>query len=136
MKKNWLFFFLFFGFIANAFPEELPLERVVKAKSGQDIRIAIFTNVRSDCTSGPLPTIRLQQPPEHGRVMVKKVRLSATNIQQCLALEVPALIAFYRSTTGFEGADSATLEVKSSQGAVQLHHFSIVVGQTASEQKT
>jgi hypothetical protein len=45
--------------------------------------------VKPNCTSGPLPTIRLIGPPEHGKVSVKKVNVNATNYKQCLALEVP-----------------------------------------------
>jgi len=136
MKLIWPILILFLGLITAAFSEELSVEREIKGKSGQVIRIAIFTNVSPDCTSGPLPTIRLVRPPEHGKIVVKKGRLSATNIKQCLALEVPALIAFYRSAADFEGGDSAILEIRSSQGVGQLQRFSITVSQTGGGQKT
>jgi hypothetical protein len=135
MKLIWPTLILFLGLITAAFSEELSVEREIKGKSGQNIRIAIFTNVLPDCTSGPLPTIRLVRPPEHGKLIVRKVRLSATNIKQCLALEVPALIAFYRSAADFAGGDSAILEIKSTQGAGQLQRYSITVSQAGPGQK-
>jgi len=135
MKLIWSILILFFGLITAAFSEELSVDREIKGKSGQDVRIAIFTNVRPDCTSGPLPTIRLVRPPEHGKLIVRKVRLSATNIKQCLALEVPALVAFYRSGAGFEGADSAILEIRSLEGVGKLQRFSITVSQAGPGQK-
>ena len=38
--------------------------------------------------------------------------VTATNYKQCLALEVPAFVAFYRSRADFVGVDALTLEVK------------------------
>lgn len=126
---------LLLALITGAFAQET-VTREIKGKSGQDIRVAIFASVRPDCTPGALPTIRLVRPPEHGKVIVKKVRLSATNIKQCLAIEVPALVAFYKSAADFEGSDSVIFEVRSSQGTTQLQRFSISVSATAPGQKT
>ena len=136
MKSIRATFVLLFALTTGALSQETSIARDVKGKSGQDIRIAIFTSVRPDCGSGPLPTIRLVHPPEHGKLVVKKVRLNATNIKQCLALEVPALIAIYRSAAGFEGRDSAILEIKTSAGAVQLQRYSITVGPSTTERRT
>jgi hypothetical protein len=135
MKLIWSVFILSFGLMTAAFSEELSVEREIKGRPGQYIRIVIFTNVLPDCTSGPLPTIRLVRPPEHGKLIVRKVRLSATNIKQCLALEVSALIAFYRSAADFSGSDSAVLEIKSTLGTAQLQRYSITVSQTGPAQK-
>src|SRR4051812_8008921 len=62
-------------------------ERTAKGPANKDIRIGLFVNVQPDCTSGPLPTIRLERPPENGKVTVKPGRIKATNYKQCLALE-------------------------------------------------
>jgi hypothetical protein len=121
--------------ITGAYAQENTVARDIKAKSGQLVRVAIFTSVRPDCTPGALPTIRLVRAPEHGNLTVRKVKLSATNIKQCLAIEVPALVAFYKSAAGFEGSDSAILEVRSAQGTTQLQSFSISVSATASGPK-
>jgi len=123
------------GLLTHAVAQISTTQREVKGKSGQEIRIGIFANVRADCTSGPLPTIRLIQPPVNGKITVRKGRLNATNFKQCLALEVPALIAIYRSAADFEGIDSAIIEVRSSKPATQLQRITVRVSKAAIEQK-
>jgi hypothetical protein len=107
-------------------PAQVPLvDRNLKGQAGRDIRLIILTNLRPDCTSGPLPTVRLIAAPKNGKVTVRRARLKATNVRQCLAIEVPALIAIYRSASGFEGADSAILEVRPFEAKPQLRRFHI-----------
>jgi hypothetical protein len=66
------------------------IEVTAQGETNKDIRIGVYINIQPDCTSGPLPTIRLVEPPAHGKVTVKKAKFSATNYKQCLALSVPA----------------------------------------------
>ena len=89
------------------------VERQLKAAPGRDVRVGVFTAIRPDCTSGPLPAIRLATPPAHGSVNVKRGTLKATNIKQCLAIEVPAFVAFYRASADYSGADDFELEISS-----------------------
>lgn len=103
------------------------VEREVKARAGRDTRLLIFTNVRPDCTSGPLPTVRLLTAPANGAVTMKRGKLRATNVKQCLALEVPALAAIYRPAADFEGSDTIVLEVRPVEGTPQLRRFTISV---------
>jgi hypothetical protein len=58
---------------------------------------------------------------------VKKAKVSATNYKQCLALEVPAFVAFYRSRADFVGVDVLTLEVRSPDGTTQVQRISVTV---------
>jgi len=76
---------------------ERTVERSVAAVPNRDTRIAAYLNVLADCTSGPLPTIRLVSPPTAGKVVVRTAKAKATNYKACLALEVPAYVAFYKS---------------------------------------
>jgi hypothetical protein len=103
------------------------VEREVKAAPGHDARVGIYTDIKPDCTSGPLPAIRLAVPPAHGAVTVKRGTLKATNLKQCLAAEVPALIALYRATNSFNGSDEFALEVTWAQGRKELQHFRVLV---------
>jgi hypothetical protein len=107
------------------------VENANRTASGQpdtDIRVGVYVNVRPDCTSGPLPSIRLTSAPENGKVTVKKAKVTATNYKQCLALEVPAFIALYRSRADFVGVDVLTLEVKFPDGKTVVQRISITVG--------
>jgi hypothetical protein len=104
------------------------VERAAKGPSGKPIQVGLYLNVRPDCTAGPLPTIRLAAPPEHGKVVVKKAKVSATNFKQCLAFEVPGLVAFYQSQPNFVGLDALTLEVKFPGGRTEFQKITVTIG--------
>jgi hypothetical protein len=112
-------------------PVQPPTEREVKGAAGRDIRILVLTNLKPDCTSGPLPSVRLVSPPVNGRITVRRVKLNATNVRQCLALEIPALVAIYRSAPEFEGSDTLMLEIVPTEGAPQQRRININVGKPA-----
>src|SRR6516162_10300478 len=103
------------------------VERTAQGETGKDIQIGVYVNVQPDCTSGPLPTIRLVEPPVHGKVTVKKGNVDATNYKQCLALNVPGYVAFYRSDKDFLGNDSVLLEVRYPSGKEEVQHIVITV---------
>lgn len=112
------------------------VEGTAQGDANKDIRIGVFVNIQPDCTSGPLPTIRLVEPPAHGKVTVKKGKVDATNYKQCLALTAPAYIAFYRSEKGFLGSDSVLLEVRYPGGKQELQHIVITVRGSGAGQPT
>ncbi|MFD2185049.1 hypothetical protein [Rhodoplanes azumiensis] len=101
--------------------------RRAKGPPGKDIRIAVYVNVKPDCSSGPMPTIRLVGAPAHGTVTLRKATIKATNVRECLALEVPGFIALYRSRPGFAGADSVSLEVRFPDKPPQIHEIAITI---------
>src|SRR5262249_39960942 len=103
------------------------VEHTAQGEAGKDIQIGVYVNIQPDCASGPLPTIRLVEPPAHGKVTVKKGNFNATNYKQCLALSVPAYVAFYRSEKDFLGNDSVLLEVRYPSGKQELQHIAITV---------
>ena len=103
------------------------VDREVKAPPGRDVRVGIYTSIRPDCTSGPLPAIRLASAPAHGTVSVKRATLKATNFKQCLAIEVPAFVAFYRAAQDFSGADEFDLEISFAGGRKQIQRIRVNV---------
>jgi hypothetical protein len=111
------------------------VERSVKAQPDKAVRVGVYVNVQPDCTSGPLPTIRLSAPPANGRVIVRRANIGATNYKQCLALQVPGLVAFYRSRPDFSGADTLSLEVKFPNGNTQTHRITVTVADGGSGQQ-
>ena len=119
---------LFFAFGTTAFAQLQTVNRTVNGQRDTDIRVGVYVNVKPDCTSGPLPSIQLTSPPEHGKVTVKKGKVTATNYKQCLALEVPAFIAFYRSRSDFAGVDVMTLSIKYPDGKTEVQRISVTVG--------
>jgi hypothetical protein len=110
------------------------VQRDIKTVPGQATRIGVYVNVKPDCTSGPLPEIRLVTPPAHGVVRVKRGNVKLTNFKQCLAAQVPALAAFYLPTGSFTGPDEFVLET-STEGQKQVQHFRVTVSVPGSDQK-
>lgn len=119
------------GFLAPssaAWAQAQTTERTAKGASAKSIQVGVYLNVQPDCTSGTLPAIRLVEPPANGTVSIKRGKVTATNYKQCLALEVPAFIAFYQSKADFIGTDTVTLEIKFPQGRTEVQHIKIEVG--------
>src|SRR6266508_2779004 len=117
--------------LAISSPVLAEIQAVSRTANGQpntDIRVGVYVNVKPDCTSGPLPSIQLTGPPENGKVTVKQANVTATNYKQCLALQVPGFIAFYRSRADFAGVDGFTLEVKFPGGRTEVQRISVTVG--------
>ncbi len=108
------------------------LDREVKADGRREVRVGIYTSMRADCTSGPLPAIRLSVAPEHGTVTVRRATLKATNVKQCLAAELPALIAFYRPKADFANDDRFELEVIFADRK-QFQRFHVTISNGANE---
>jgi len=106
-------------------------EKDIKALPGRDVRVAIYVDIKPDCTSGPLPAIRLLVPPAHGTVSVKRATLKATNFKQCLATEVPAFVALYRAAKDFIGIDRFALEISSANGRKKLERFRVNISGAA-----
>jgi hypothetical protein len=113
---------------AHSWAQSQVVNRTVNGQPDTDIRVGVYVNVKPDCTSGPLPSIRLASPPENGKVTVKQGKVTATNYKQCLALEVPAFIAFYHPRPDFVGVDVLILEVKFPGGKTEVQKVSVTVG--------
>lgn len=117
------------GGSAAAQEQSRTVERTVKSVPNKDTQIGVYLNVQPDCSSGPLPTIRLVGPPASGKVMVKNAKVKATNYKACLALEVPAYIAFYKSPPDFVGNDVMTIEIRFAGGRTEIQKITVnVVG--------
>ncbi|MGF6312220.1 hypothetical protein ABIB82_006291 [Bradyrhizobium sp. i1.8.4] len=120
---------------AKPVPSETTVERQVRAQANRDTQIGIYLNVLPDCTSGPLPTIRLVSPPAAGKVVVKSAKAKATNYKACLALEVPAYVAFYKAPPEFLGDDTLTIEVKYQGGRTEIQKITVKVSGPGGQQK-
>ncbi|WGS22782.1 hypothetical protein [Bradyrhizobium sp. ISRA463] len=115
------------GFAQSPAASETTIERSVRTQANRDTQIGIYLNVLPDCTSGPLPTIRLVSPPAAGKVVVKSGKAKATNYKACLALEVPAYVVFYKAPPEFVGDDTLTIEVKYQGGRTEIQKFTVKV---------
>jgi hypothetical protein len=123
------------GVTAAQTPAPATVERTAKGQAAKSIQVGLFLNVQPDCTSGPLPAIRMVEPPTNGFITIKQAKVRAINYEQCLALEVPGFVAFYQSKPNFSGTDLAVIEVKYPQGRTELQRITINVGNGADAQK-
>jgi hypothetical protein len=100
------------------------LDREIKAAPGREVRVGIYSSIRPDCTAGPLagdPARRCARTRHrHRRAMLK-----ATNLKQCLTVEAPAFVAFYRASQDLKSDDRFELEVSFTAGRKQLQRFHV-----------
>jgi hypothetical protein len=95
--------------------------------AGKPHRLGVYGNVQKDCTSGPLPTVRVVTPPKHGELNVRSGKLKAGRISRCPKLEATAQGVFYKPNPAYKGADEVSYEVKSASGKVESHTVRITV---------
>jgi hypothetical protein len=104
--------------------------RSADAIAGKPQRLGVYGNVKQDCTSGPLPEIRVVTPPKHGELSVRSGTLKAGRITRCPKLEAKAQGVFYRANPKYTGPDEVGYEVKSASGKVEAHTVRITVKDT------
>jgi hypothetical protein len=132
MTTRWLAVILcLFAPMQTGWAQANLIQRNVGASPGRDVRVGVYTSIRPDCTSGPLPAIRLANAPAHGTVTVKRAMLKATNFKQCLAIDVPAFVAFYHSVPDFSGSDEFLLEITFTGGRKEMQDFRVTVSSAA-----
>jgi hypothetical protein len=95
--------------------------------AGKPHRLGVYGNVQKDCTSGPLPTVRVVTPPKHGELNVRSGKLKAGRISRCPKLEPTAQGIFYKASPTYKGADEVSYEVRSASGKVEAHTVRITV---------
>ncbi|MXQ14091.1 4-aminobutyrate aminotransferase [Microvirga makkahensis] len=101
--------------------------RSTDAIAGKTHRLGVYGNVRKDCTSGPLPTVRVVTPPRHGELNVRSGKLKAGRIPRCPTLEPTAQGIFYKANPTYKGTDEVSYEVRSASGKVETHTVRISV---------
>lgn len=109
----------------------LPEERFSRSVfSGNEARLAAFNSVNADCSSGPLPDLRIVTAPAHGAY-----RLEETTIQidrppntaraSCNGKPVSAVAVHYKPTAEFVGSDDLVVDVDFRNGTVRRYIYAI-----------
>ena len=96
-----------------------------------DPRLPETRRVLSDCVVS-FQGAKYSVPHVHvgSKVTVKQGKLRATNVKNCLGMELPAFVAIYRSARDFIGQDRFTLEVTGSNGKKQIQQVTVTVMQS------
>jgi hypothetical protein len=101
--------------------------RRAEVVAGKQERLGVYGNVGKDCTSGPLPTIRVVTAPKNGELNVRSGKLKAGRITRCPKLEATAQGIFYKAKPTYKGTDEVVYEVRSASGKVENHMVSITI---------
>lgn len=102
------------------------------AFSGNEIRIAAMQVVNADCTSGPLPSLRIATAPQNGEQRQEEItvpvdRKSDDRRASCNGKPVNAVGVFYKSKEGFTGKDNIAIDVDFKNGTVRRFNYKITV---------
>jgi hypothetical protein len=100
--------------------------------SGNEFRLAAMNNVNADCSSGPVPDVRVLAQPSNGELRIEQIRYvvsrAADNYRaHCNGKEVDALGLFYKSRDGFVGEDRISVDVDYKVGTVRRFFYVISV---------
>ncbi len=102
--------------------------RLVSTTPGKDQPIGIYAVVRSDCSVGAAPDIRVIRPPAHGAIMVDDVRMAGRGSDRCAPVVALARRVTYRPSAGFVGQDEVIFDIVDREtGQADSHPVTIVV---------
>ena len=103
------------------------------AASGKSVRLAIVPNLKKDCSTGPMPEIRVSSAPKNGSLITKVGKIKTPAKYRCPSKEAAVQAVFYQSKDGFTGSDEVTVDVKDSDGNVQTQNIKITVNAAKSD---
>jgi len=100
--------------------------------TANEARIAAMNWVNADCTSGPLPDLRIATPPQNGELRMEEItmpidRPKDTPRFSCNGKPVKAVAVFYKSKAGYTGDDNAVIDVDFKTGQVRRFSYKITV---------
>ncbi|MBX9931580.1 MAG: 4-aminobutyrate aminotransferase [Methylobacterium sp.] len=96
--------------------------------SGKSVRLAIVPNLKKDCTSGPMPEIRVSGAPKNGSLVTKVGKIKTPATYRCPNKEAAVQAVFYEAKAGYTGADEVVVDIKNSDGQVQTQTIKLTVG--------
>lgn len=103
------------------------ITRSETAASGKAVRLVLAPNLKKDCSTGPMPEIRVATPPKNGSIITKSGKLKTPASFRCPNKEAEIQAVFYQSKPGFTGADEVLVEIKTADGSVERQDLRITV---------
>jgi hypothetical protein len=100
------------------------------ALSGNESRIAAMNFVNADCSSGPLPQVRVVTPPGSGELRMEPIKYALNRDKNnsrahCNGKIVDAVAVFYKSKSEYAGADQVVLDVDFKVGEAKRFIYAI-----------
>jgi hypothetical protein len=101
-----------------------------EAFSGSEFRIAALGHVRTDCSGGALPEVRVVTPPGSGDIRQEPVKVPVSHQKShprahCNGKIVDTVAVFYKSKSDFAGADKVVLDVDFKVGVIKRFVYAI-----------
>lgn len=107
----------------------------VNATSGKPVRLGLYPAMHRDCSPGPLPEVRIVQPPANGIFRVQRAKGKVNAAGRCPAgTEISVQIAIYQSNPNFVGNDMVTYEM-SAEGIKHSFTVNVTVAPQSAPQK-
>jgi membrane protease YdiL (CAAX protease family) len=100
--------------------------------AGREARIAAMNYVNTDCSSGPVPDVRIVTSPANGSIRLAQITIPIDRPKSderfaCNGKPVEAMGIFYTSRDGFAGGDTVMLDVDFRHGTVRRITYKISV---------
>jgi hypothetical protein len=128
MKRMLIALILTCTLSASGFSQEERIYQSARVVMGKEMRLTLFARVnRKDCKLLPLPEIRVVAPPKNGSFIVKNLMITTNRYENCPNLKLEAVGLFYKSNSGYVGADSVSFVVTFENGQSQAHSFTVLV---------
>lgn len=100
--------------------------------TGNESQIGAMHSVKADCSSGPIPVLRVVTAPQNGEYRFKETtyavdRKPGDSRVACNGKKVDAVGVHYKSKADFTGADNIVIDVDIKSGTVRRFSFKITV---------
>ena len=95
--------------------------------AGKQARLVIVPNLKKDCSSGPMPEIKVVTPPKSGSLITKAGKLKTPAKYRCPNKEAEVQALFYQSKDGYTGSDTVVVEIKNADGEIEKRDIRITV---------
>jgi hypothetical protein len=111
----------------------LPVTRLDRSVfRGNEARIAALNYVNADCSSGPIPGLRIVTPPTNGEYRLEETSIPLdrppdNSRAACNGKPVSALAIYYTAKAEFTGSDEMVIDVDFKNGSVRRFVYAITV---------
>lgn len=93
------------------------------AVSGERTREGVAWHIKPDCSMQNMPTVRVVEPPKHGKLEIVKEGIFPTTAKglynKCRSVKVQGSVGYYTSDKGYIGMDRLTVRVSYGNGRIE-----------------
>lgn len=115
---------------------QMTVTRSESVATGKLARIAVAPNLKKDCSTGPVPEVRVTGAPKNGSVVTRTAKAKTPAGYRCPNVEAQVQGVYYKSNDRYTGTDETTFEIKTADGAVERITVKITVGSGTPEKKS